>query len=109
MVIPERIIQNGSLYYSRENFIKHSNEGRRTKTLFYRLVAFGSIFVFHLKEQRGLLAPKFVLEHVFNRTHRVPNAEDLDQCVYGGKVSGDPVSTAIFNLCHGLVSLLCLL
>lgn len=104
LVIPKRINQNGTLYQGRRNFFKYGNSEGTNRTIFYKLVAFRRIFEFHLEQDRSLLAPEFVVEHVFNHTHRIPFAGDLERCVYRGKVSEDPVSTAIFSLCHGLVS-----
>ena len=104
MIIPERIKEDGTLYPGRQTFVKYGHSGRRTRTLFYKLVAFGRTFKFHLEQEHGFLAPAFVVEHVVNHTHRIPFAGDLTHCFYRGQVAGDPVSTGVFSLCQGLVS-----
>ena len=39
----------------------------------------------------------------------VPCGSDLSHCYYRGSVLGDPISSAVFDLCNGLVSCSCTL
>ena len=60
---------------------------------------------FVLKPERRFIAPSFTVEH-FSGGHSevIPSGADLLHCFYRGKVDNDSASSAVFDLCSGMVS-----
>lgn len=100
----ERVNRNGRRLSPHKHFIKYEHRGLRTGTVYYRLAAFGRTFQFRLERDDSFVSPVLTVEHVYSDTRRLPFAGDLQHCFYSGKIQGDPNSTAVFNLCNGLVS-----
>lgn len=100
----ERVSRNGRSLSPHKHFIKYEHSSVRTGTVFYRLVAFGRTFLFRLERDNSHLSPLLNVEHVYNRTRRLSFAGDLRHCFYRGDLQGDLNSTAVLNLCNGLVS-----
>lgn len=105
-VIPQRINEAGKPYEEEHNFIKYSGNGNENDSgrVFYKLVAFGETFEFDLQQDHSFVSPAFTVEHAFSETHRIPFAGNLLHCFYRGRVNRDPVSSAVLNICNGLVS-----
>ena len=104
ITVVERVSRNGRRLSPHKHFIKYEHSGIRTGTVFYRLVAFGRTFLFRLDRDNSHLSPLLNVEHVFDRTRRLSFAGDLRHCFYRGDLQGDLNSTAVLNLCNGLVS-----
>ena len=102
----ERVNRNGQRYSPHRHFMSYGQSGLRTGTLYYRLAAFGHYFNLRLERDDSFLSPLLTVEHVYNDARRLPFAGDLRHCFYRGDLQGDPNSTAVFNLCNGLVSTL---
>lgn len=100
----ERVNRNGRRHSPHKHFIKYEHSGLRTGTVHYRLTAFGRTFQFRLERDYSFVSPMLTVEHVYSDTRRLPFAGDLQHCFYHGEIKGDPNSTAVFNLCNGLVS-----
>ena len=100
----ERVNRNGRRHSPHKHFIKYEHSGLRTGTVYYRLTAFGRTFQFRLEQDDSFVSPMLTVEHVYSDTRRLPFAGDLQHCFYRGEILGDPNSTAVFNLCNGLVS-----
>lgn len=100
----ERVNRNGRRLSPHKHFIKYEHRGLRTGTVYYRLAAFGRTFQFRLERDDSFVSPVLTVEHVYSDTRRLPLAGDLQHCFYSGEIQGDPNSTAVFNLCNGLVS-----
>ena len=105
----ERVNRNGRRHSPHKHFIKYEQSGLRTGAVYYRLAAFGRTFQFRLEQDVSFVSPALTVEHVYSDTRRLPFAGDLQHCFYRGEIQGDPNSTAVFNLCHGLVSSLLIL
>lgn len=108
VTIVERVNRNGKRHSPHKHFIKYEHSGLRTGTVYYRLAAFGRTFQFRLERDDSFVSPVLTVEHVYSDTQRLPFAGDLQHCFYRGEIQGDPNSTAVFNLCNGLVSELAL-
>ena len=104
ITVVERVSRNGRRLSPHKHFIKYEHSGVRTGTVFYRLVAFGRTFLFRLDRDNSHLSPLLNVEHVYDRTRRLSFAGDLRHCFYRGDLQGDLNSTAVLNLCNGLVS-----
>ena len=104
MTIVERVNHNEKRLSPHKHFIKYEQSGLTTGTVHYRLVAFGRTFKFRLDQDNSHVSPMLTVEHVHSDTRRLPFAGDLRHCFYRGDLHGDPNSTAVFNLCNGLVS-----
>lgn len=104
ITVVERVSRNGRRLSPHKHFIKYEHSGIRTGTVFYRLVAFGRTFLFRLDRDNSHLSPLLNVEHVYDRTRRLSFAGDLRHCFYRGDLQGDLNSTAVLNLCNGLVS-----
>ena len=71
----------------------------------YNVTAFGEVYQFVLRPERRFIAPSFTVEHFSgNQSISVPCGSDLSHCYYRGHVLDDPVSSAVFDLCNGMVS-----
>lgn len=108
ITIVERVNRQGKRHSPQKHFIKYGQSRLRTGTVYYRLAAFGRTFHLRLKRGDSFVSPMLTVEHVYNDARRLPFAGDLRHCFYRGGLHGDPNSTAVFNLCHGLVSTLLL-
>ena len=104
VTIPERVNRHGKRHSPHKHFIKYEHSGLRIGIVYYRLTAFGRTFLFRLERDNSFVSPTLTVEHVFTDTRRLPFAGDLQHCFYRGEIQGDPNSTAVFNLCNGLVS-----
>ena len=100
----ERVNPDGKRHSPHKHFIKYGQSGLRTGTLYYRLTAFGRTFHLRLERDDSFVSPLLTVEHVYSDVGRLPFAGDLRHCFYRGDLRGDPDSTAVFNLCNGLVS-----
>lgn len=106
ITLVERINRNGRRHSPHKHFIKYEQSGLRTGTVYYKLSAFGRTFIFRLEQDGSFVSPALTVEHVYSDTRRLPFAGDLQHCFYHGEIQGESNSTAVFNLCNGLVSLL---
>lgn len=100
----ERVNRIGKRHSPHKHFIKYDEDRVRTGTVYYRLAAFGRTFQFTLARDDSFLSPRLTVEHVYTDSRRLPFAGNLQHCFYRGEIQGDPNSTAVFNLCNGLVS-----
>lgn len=108
VALVERVNRNGKRHSPHKHFIKYEHSGVRTGTVYYRLTAFERTFQFRLERDDSFVSPALTVEHVYSDARRLPFAGDLQHCFYRGEVQGDPNSTAVFNLCNGLVGVLAL-
>lgn len=102
----QRVNRNGQPYSHNKRFIKYGQSSLITGPIYYKLPAFGRNFNLRLEREDGFLSHALTVEHVYTDARRLPFAGDLRQCFYSGNLPGEPNSTAVFNLCHGLVSTL---
>lgn len=102
----QRVNRNGQPYSHNKHFIKYGQSSHITGPIYYKLPAFGRNFNLRLEREDGFLSHALTVEHVYTDARRLPFAGDLRHCFYRGDLPGESNSTAVFNLCHGLVSTL---
>ena len=86
------------------HFLTFSRTSQESE-LHYNLSAFGRVFEFELRPEKSFIAPSFSVEHCSgNLSQSIPSGVDLSHCFYRGSVRNDPVSSAVFDLCNGMVS-----
>ena len=106
LVIPRRASPAGEPYQDGQNFINYTSTESASypDRLFYKLSAFGKTFLLDLRQDSGFISPTLTVEHVYSEKHRIPYSGHLQHCFYRGQVNQDPVSSAVLNVCNGLVS-----
>ena len=104
MTIVERVNRLGKRHSPHKHFVKYEYNGWGMATVYYRLAAFGQIFRFRLERDASFLSPALNVEHIYGDFRRLPFSGNLQHCFYRGEIQGEPNSTAVFNLCNGLVS-----
>ena len=104
MTIVERVNRLGKRHSPHKHFVRYDYNGWGMATVYYRLAAFGQIFRFRLERDASFLSPALNVEHIYGDFRRLPFSGNLQHCFYRGEIQGEPNSTAVFNLCNGLVS-----
>ena len=100
----ERVNRNGNRYSHHKRFIKYGESDFKTGPIYYNFPAFGRNFNLRLEREDCFLSQQLTVEHVYSDTQRLSFAGDLGHCFHRGNLQGEPNSTAVFNLCDGLVS-----
>ena len=105
MTIVERVNRLGKRYSPNKHFVRYERNGWGMATVYYRLAAFGQTFRFRLERDASFISPALNVEHIYSDLRRLPFSGNLQHCFYRGEIQGEPNSTAVFNLCNGLVSI----
>jgi hypothetical protein len=104
--VPIRVNKAGhSVYPQSKQFLSYNNRVPDSEPLYYNVTAFQRTFTFKLVRDRSFVSPGLVVEHVFSESDTIPFSGDLGHCFYNGHLEGDSLSSVVFNLCNGLVSL----
>ena len=104
MTIVERVNRLGKRHPLNKHFVRYEHNGWGMATVYYRLAAFGQTFRFRLERDASFISPALNVEHIYSDLRRLPFTGNLQHCFYRGEIQGEPNSTAVFNLCNGLVS-----
>jgi hypothetical protein len=103
ITLPQRITTNTTLHKS--NHFLTFTQRYYEREIRYNLTAFGKSFHFILTPERRFIAPSFTVEHCSgNHSKPIPSGTDLSHCFHRGRVDNDSASSAVFDLCNGLVS-----
>lgn len=104
--VPIRVNEAGqSVFPQNKQFLSYNNRVPDSELLYYHVTAFGRTFKFKLVRDRSFVSPGLEVEHVFNDSVSIPYRGELGHCFYNGGLEEDSLSTVLFNLCNGLVSL----
>ena len=104
ITFPQRITTNAAVQKSNHflSFTQRTHE----REIRYNLTAFGKVFHFVLQPESRFIAPSFTVEHCTgNLSKSIPSGADLSHCFHHGRIDNDSTSSAVFDLCNGLVSL----
>ena len=104
MTIVERVNRLGKHHPLNKHFVRYEHNGWGMATVYYRLAAFGQTFRFRLERDASFISPALNVEYIYSDLRRLPFSGNLQHCFYRGEIQGEPNSTAVFNLCNGLVS-----
>ena len=101
---PQRTTTNASAHNS--NHFLTFTQTNHVQEIRYNITAFGKVIHFILKPERRFIGPAFTVEHCSgNHSESIPSGADLSHCFYRGRVYNDSASSAVFDLCSGMVSL----
>lgn len=103
-IIPLRVNQAGEASYPiHRQFLSLDDKDYSPEILYYNVTAFGRTFNLKLTQDRSFVSPGLSVEYVFSWDNRLEQRPDLGFCLYKGLLE-DIHSSAVFNLCNGLVS-----
>lgn len=104
MVFPDEIFSEVSSQWIQSRPKRSVVEDSELREFAFR--GFGEHFHLELKPEIDLLAPGFKVYHMSNGVpHRVDeNMQDLESCLFSGKLRHQPRSSLALNLCGGMVS-----
>lgn len=101
---PVRVDQAGNAVFpTHKQFLSFDDKDNSSESVYYNITAFGRTFNLELTRDRSIVSPELSVEYVFSWDNRLEQRPDLGFCLYKGKRE-DSHSSAMFNLCNGLVS-----
>lgn len=99
-----RVDQAGKAVYTLDKqFLSFDDKDDNSESLYYKVTAFGRTFNLKLTRDRSFISPGLSVEYVYSWDKTLELPGDLGHCFYKGKLQ-DSHSSAVFNLCNGIVS-----
>ena len=95
---------NGTSPIMLKQYLQYTDGQENLGEIRYKLSAFGKDYTFILKRENRFLSAALTVEHfTANQSITIPYGANLTHCYYRGVIHGDAVSSAVFDLCYGMV------